>query len=97
MDSRNKNNQTEKNNPDDRSEYESENTSDGEKSSGVIATVVTAQGKVDIYNNHFLIPVKTGNNNKTHGRLYTKRLVKTALRRVGDSLMSFFKCIRLTQ
>ena len=52
------------NNPEDQDEDESDNTSDTVKSVAVFSMVVTAQGKVDIYNQHVAIHVKTDKNNK---------------------------------
>ena len=60
----------ERNNTDEQYEDASYNASETKKQSDVSAKVFTAQGRVDIHNQHFVIPMITNARKRFHGRLY---------------------------
>ena len=61
---------------DEESEDASDNARDTEKSSSVYVIVIIPQGKVDMENQHIVIPVETNSNNKKSRKTFYESIIE---------------------
>ena len=85
----------ERNNTDEQYEDASYNASDTKKQSDVSAKVFTAKGRVDIHNQHVVIPMITNAKKKISWKTIYESIDENYLKESKNSLMSLIKYVRL--